>query len=30
MAASPATVRSVVGEILRWFDTYLAPVPPGQ
>jgi dipeptidyl aminopeptidase/acylaminoacyl peptidase len=30
MAASPATVRSVVGEILRWFDTYLAPAPAGQ
>lgn len=30
MAASPATVRSVVGEILRWFDTWLAPAPAAQ
>ena len=26
LAASPATVRSVVGEITRWLDKYLAPL----
>jgi dipeptidyl aminopeptidase/acylaminoacyl peptidase len=29
LAASPATVRSVVGEIEKWFDKYLAPSAPG-
>jgi dipeptidyl aminopeptidase/acylaminoacyl peptidase len=30
LGASPATVRSVVDEIIRWFDKYLAPTASRQ